>query len=465
MNIDIVIVILFFIVLLFAGLLPGRKSEESEINYLLADRGIGLWTFIMTNVATWYGGILGVGEFTYRYGIVNWFTQGLPYYLFAILFAAFFVKKIRNDEALTIPKRIEKKYGKRIALLSAVLVFILTSPAPYLLMTAIIFSHLFGLSIFWSLILVSVGVGGFLWYGGYKSDISTDIFQFFVMFIGFFAILLVLVPKYGGLEFLHSNLPPSHFSITGGNSRLYILVWWLIALWTFADPGFYQRTQAAKSNSVARNGIIISVLFWLIFDFLTNSVGLYAKAVFPNLSNPSESFLVLADNALGAGVRGLFYAAMFATIISTLNSFLFISATTFSYDIIGRAGKIFAGVKIRNLIGIGLIISSIISIGVSTAIPSVIDIWYTLGSLALPGLFFPLVGSYFTRISLSNRMTILQMTVGTTAGILWYLVRFYGLVTGNLAEIEPMLMGLAAGGLFYITLLFPGERTKKALHK
>ncbi len=453
MNIDIIIVIVFFVVLLVTGFLPGKKSDKSETNYLLADRGIGLWTFIMTNVATWYGGILGVGEFTYRYGIVNWITQGLPYYLFAIIFAVFFVKKIRIDDALTIPRRIENKYGKNIALFSAVLVFILTSPAPYLLMTAIIFSHLFNISIFWSSVFVSIGVGGFLWYGGYKSDISTDIFQFFVMFIGFFAILFVLVPKYGGMEFLYAHLPPSHFSITGGNSKLYILVWWLIALWTFADPGFYQRTQAAKSIPVARKGIIISVAFWLIFDFLTNSVGLYARAVFPNLVNPSESFLVLADNALGAGVRGLFYAAMFATIISTLNSFLFISATTFSYDIIGRIGKPFKKVQIRGLIGIGIIVSSIISILISTAIPSVIDIWYTLGSLALPGLFFPLLGSYFSKISLSQRMTLLQIIAATLSGIVWYALRSFGIIPGSLAEIEPMLAGLAAGSVFYINLV------------
>ncbi len=97
---------------------------------------IGLFLFILTNVSTWYGGILGVGEFTYRYGLVSWFTQGLPYYFFAFLFALFFAGKIRNAGLFTIPDRITGIYGKREGLISAILIFILVSPAPYLLMAA-----------------------------------------------------------------------------------------------------------------------------------------------------------------------------------------------------------------------------------------------------------------------------------------------------------------------------------------
>ena len=445
MNVDILIVILFFAILMIAGFLPSRSSTSGTDEFLLAGRKVTLWPFIMTNVSSWYGGILGVGEFSYRYGLVNWFTQGLPYYLFAILFAFFFIDRIKGSEAQTIPARIEKTYGKKIALISACFVFVLTSPAPYLFMAAVIFTHLFHVSILVSSLVISVAVGAFLVWGGFRSDVYTDIFQFFVMFIGFFAILAVLVPHYGGLQFLHEKLPVSHFSITGGNSMLYLLVWWLIALWTFADPGFYQRTQSAVSNSVAKKGILISVIFFFIFDFLTNSVGLYSRAIFPNLVNPSESYLMLADSALATGLRGLFYAAMFATILSTLNCFLFISATTFSYDIVRRIFRTRENINLRMYIGAGIIISSAISIFIAMKIPSVIDIWYTIGSLVLPGLFFPLIGSYFEKFALSRRLTAVQMLLSSLAGASWYFLRAYGLLSPGLAQIEPMLLGLGAG--------------------
>ncbi len=103
---DILIIIIFFAGILLIGFYTSRKTTSDANDYLLAGRKIGLFLFILTNVSTWYGGILGVGEFTYRYGLVSWFTQGLPYYLFAFLFAIFFAKKIREASLFTIPDKL-----------------------------------------------------------------------------------------------------------------------------------------------------------------------------------------------------------------------------------------------------------------------------------------------------------------------------------------------------------------------
>ncbi|RMD48724.1 MAG: hypothetical protein D6830_06340, partial [Ignavibacteria bacterium] len=131
--IDIVVICIFFIGLFATGFLTKLKSDSTE-EYLLSGRNLTLMLFVLTNVATWYGGILGVGEFTYRYGLVSWFTQGFPYYIFAIIFALLFAGKIRESNLFTIPDKIENIYGKKVALLAALIVFVLVSPAPYILM-------------------------------------------------------------------------------------------------------------------------------------------------------------------------------------------------------------------------------------------------------------------------------------------------------------------------------------------
>src|SRR4030042_3862874 len=137
---DLVIIILFFASVLSIGFFFGRSSKNDAEDYLLSGRKVGLLLFILTNVATWYGGILGVGEFVYRYGLVSWFTQGFPYYVFAFLFAIFFAKKIREASLFTIPDKLTEVYGKKAGIFSAILVFILVSPAPYLLMTGTLIS-------------------------------------------------------------------------------------------------------------------------------------------------------------------------------------------------------------------------------------------------------------------------------------------------------------------------------------
>ena len=86
--IDIVIIFLYFAAVLFVGFRSAKKTTASEDDFLLAGRSLTLPVFVMTLVSTWYGGILGVGEFFYRYGISSWFIQGVPYYIFAALFAS-----------------------------------------------------------------------------------------------------------------------------------------------------------------------------------------------------------------------------------------------------------------------------------------------------------------------------------------------------------------------------------------
>ncbi|KAB2843406.1 MAG: sodium:solute symporter family protein, partial [Ignavibacterium sp.] len=321
---DIIIIVLFFSALLIIGFLSSRKVKSDAESFLLSGRNMGLILFVLVNVSTWYGGIIGVGEFTYRYGLVSWFTQGLPYYFFAFLFAMFFAKKIREASLFTIPEKLEQVYGKNTALLSAVVVFILVSPAPYLLMSANLISLVFDTGDLISLLIGIILSASYLVKGGFRSNIFTDAFQFFIMFAGFIVILLVAALNFGGINFLKSNLPHSHISLTGDASVTFLIVWFLIALWTFADPGFHQRSYSAKTGNVAKYGILISIIFWALFDFLTTSTGLYAKAIIPDLENPIMAYPVLAEKILAPGLKGIFYAAMFATIISTLNSFMFL---------------------------------------------------------------------------------------------------------------------------------------------
>jgi len=93
---DVIIILLFFLTLLTIGFITSRRTKNDSEDYLLSNRKMGLFLFVLVSVSTWYGGIIGVGEFTYRYGLVSWFTQGFPYYFFAFLFAIFFAKKIRD---------------------------------------------------------------------------------------------------------------------------------------------------------------------------------------------------------------------------------------------------------------------------------------------------------------------------------------------------------------------------------
>jgi SSS family solute:Na+ symporter len=465
-SIDLIIISLFFFTVLLIGFISGKKAKNDPDEYLLNGRKVGLFVFVLTNVSTWYGGILGIGEFTYRYGLESWFTQGLPYYIFAFLFALFLAKKVRAAKLFTIPDKLSQVYGKKTAVISAFIVFVLVSPAPYLLMTANLLRLIFKTNTIVSLILALLLSLIYLFKGGYRSDLYANVFQFFVMFAGFIIIVVISYFSFGGYGYLKMHLPENHLKITGGASPVYLIVWFLIALWTFADPGFHQRSYAAKSGSVAVKGILISIIFFALFDFLTTTTGLYARASLPDLSQPVLSFPLFAEKALSPGLKGFFYAALFATIMSTLNSFLFLSGTTIGRDFIFRLFPHSEARRLKLYTIIGLIISGIISVILAYFIPSVIEIWYLIGSVCIPGIILPVISAYYPKIKISSGFIIAEMITAVGTSISWYYLRNNFSTIPVINSLEPMIIGLFFAltvhsiGMFYKPRVFVLNRIK-----
>ncbi|MCB9250630.1 MAG: hypothetical protein H6613_19895 [Ignavibacteriales bacterium] len=92
---------------------------------------------------------------------------------------SFFADKIRSASLFTIPDKLEQTYGKTVSLISALLIFILVSPAPYLLMLAQIITLVFDVSYLSALIISAASASIYLIKGGYKSNIWADAFSFF----------------------------------------------------------------------------------------------------------------------------------------------------------------------------------------------------------------------------------------------------------------------------------------------
>ncbi len=449
-NLDITVIIGFFIIVLVIGFIPKYSKEKDD--YLLSGRNVGLLMFVLTNVATWYGGILGIGEFTYNFGLLSWFTQGLPYYIFAVIFAFTLAPKITKVSLTTIPEKIEKEYGKIPANLTAILVFLLVSPAPYLLMLANILTLIFDINLFSALLIAAFISSIYLFKGGYKSDLYTDAFEFFIMFIGFGLLFFYAYFNKGDLNFLVNSLPKEHLNPFSQVSISYIIVWFLIALWTFADPGFHQRCNAAKNGNVAKYGILISVIFWFIFDFLTNVSGLYSKVVLPNLENPIMAFPMLAEQVLPNGIKGIFYAALFATVLSTLNSFLFLSATTFGNDLMSKSKIKFAS-NITIATRIGLLLSLLISVLIAFYVRSVIDLWYYIGSVCIPPLIIVILSSYYDKYKVESKYIIIEIIVSFITGFIWFCLRKTEIGGEIIKLIEPMIIGLSFAVLIHIYAL------------
>jgi SSS family solute:Na+ symporter len=403
-------------------------------------RRLTLPAFVATLVASFYGGILGVGEFTYKFGISSWFLYAFPYYVFIFLFAIFLAKKIRRSKLFTIADKLELTYGKNVSIFGASMVFLLVTPAPYVFMLGLLTSMVFGFPLWVSMIITLVFSIVYLFKGGLNADVRVNVFEFILMFLGFGIIIPFCYFKFGGADYLNTNLPASHLSMTGGNSVTYILVWFFIGAWAIVDPGFHQRCYAAKDENTAKKGIFISLIFWFIFDAMTTITGLYAVSSLKNIQDPAMSYPLLAESILPQFAKGFFFIGMLATIMSTLHSNLFISATTLGKDIIQRL-KNSKDVE-NNYSKLGIVITSLVSLLIAILVPSVVQIWYLVGSLTIPSLLIGVVSSYFKVLQIGRKWIFSAMIVSFLFSLIW--------VIFSIGFIEPMYPGLISGLMVYL---------------
>ncbi len=415
--VDIALILSYFLAVLFLGVYNNRTSSASE--YMLMGRKLTLPAFVMTLVSTWYGGILGVSEYSTSYGISNWVVFGLPYYVFGIAFALFVAKKARALKVNSLPEILVSDYGKNAGRLASVWVLLLANPAPYILTLGLILNYFLGINLIIAIILGALFSLIYILNGGFSSVIKTDKLQFILMFVGFLLILVFLSGSYMTPWELWSSMPDSHTSITGGQSFAYIIVWFFIGSWTMVDPGFHQRVYATTTQGVAKRGILWAVLFWFIFDMMTTLTGLYAFSYLPPDTIPSQAFLVLGHAILPIGLQGLFYIGIMATVMSTLDSNTLVSGITLGKDILFTMPAL-KRYSTRFLIKASMIFVITVGIFMAIWIPSVIDLWYTFGTICIPALLIPTLFSIF-RKPLPRRAVLLNLTIPPLVSFLWFL--------------------------------------------
>ena len=433
-----------------------RKNEQAHfLELLLMGRRLSLPLFVATLVATWYGGIFGVTKIAFEQGIYNFITQGFFWYLSYFIFALFIVDKIASYEALTLPDLVGKMFGPRAGRVSALFNFFSILPITYVISLGLFIQMLLPLSF---PAAMGLGVGFVLLYsmgGSLRAVVFSDLIQFMVMCLGVFLVLLFSVIQFGGLSFLREHLPSQHWNPTGNVGLATTLAWGFIALSTLVDPHFYQRCFAARSSQTAKKGIFISIFIWCCFDLCTTFGALYAKALIPS-ADSGKAYLIYALQLLPDGLRGFVLAGILATILSTLDSTLFLGGTLVSYDLAPTRwrGKIF-------LQRGGVLLVAALSLLLALLFKGNIErVWKTLGSYHSACLLLPLLCGHFFPRKIKDQQFVWASLLGVMGISLWPFLK------SSLYEFDELYVGMAFTGLglllypYLAAFLFPQTKRK-----
>ncbi len=357
MLIDFIIVISYFaLVMIFA--MRGKVGKDANVEeYFLSSRNLRWPSIAISTIATNISGyqLLGMMGSAYLYGLAqaNFEINAIQ----GLFMAAFiFVPMYLKDRVITITQFIEKRLGKEVALIYSVANLLLFSTI--ILGAALYWGSYAANFVFGDLlgfisddptnrmiaIIIFLGVFSaiYTYFGGLGAVVKTDIIQFVILLSGGIMLLVVSVQALGGWgqlytktpELMHLHLPADHPKLPW--IGMIGLLFMNINYWC-ANQSVVQRSLAARSLEDAQIGLMVGGLMKYLMAAIIIIPGIALAGITEgSLADPDQAFPHLVVNYLPTGVRAIILCAVFAGLMSTVDSVFNSLSTLFSIDIYKR---------------------------------------------------------------------------------------------------------------------------------
>lgn len=399
---------LYCLILWAIGLWAGKKRDKDSADYFLAGRTLPWYvigtSFIAANISSEHfigmvGAtfIFGISVAMYEWGNINSFS----------VLIWLFIPFLLATRVFTIPEFLERRFNNTLRQFFAILTLISNITAflaGVLYGGALALHTLFGWPL-WAAVLALGAVSGSLAiYGGLRSIAWTDFFTIFIMVAGGLTVTFLGLHMLSGQEhsllagfrvMLEKNAAQDglwaqavaqnvhNFTAEDTYNRLSVIqpvshkvVPWPSLLVGFLASGIWysvlnqfmiQRVLGAKNMYHARMGIVLAGYLKILMPVLVVFPGLILFAKYPEMmlqpwdkipATADQGYVFLLQTIVPAGLRGLFLAALFGAIQSTVNAVLTSSATVFTFDIYKR--MLAPNSSEKQLVRVGIISSVLI---------------------------------------------------------------------------------------------------------
>lgn len=434
----------YFLLVLAIGYFSSRK--QSGADFMIAERKLGLPTFVGTAVATMVGGgmLVTYTAYVYEFGIgmlAAVFGLAIGYIAFG-----FVGRKIRRlgkeHDFHTIADYFHHHFSGKVGHLTAVVtstIVILSILNQFIAGTQILvavttYSYETSLLISASAILV------YLIMGGFRSVVRTDFFQYIV--------LIFLVIVIGGNMAITTNISTAEFVANSTSMSLIVagVVYGILIIWF--SPDIWQRIYAAKDDKTVSVGMLLSGLFLLIIGFGITLIASSTRIAFPGI-DPAQAFVYGIQNLLSPTLISFGVIMLFAAIMSSADTLIFVLASNFAKDGVARFKKQkLNDDSLRTHTRVALIFITICATILAYFFRSVVDV-----TLVNAGLGMSLTPTIIA--SLKWRLSPYAIMGSVICGII-YVIAF--IIIGNISP-QTMVSTVIISGLF----LFLAQKSIKIL--
>jgi Na+/proline symporter len=197
----------------------------------------------------------------------------------------------------------------------------------------------------------------------------------------------------------------------------------------FTGPDMWQRVYAAKNKKVIFRGIALAVIGIIVAFIAIGMIGLSARSAAPDIK-PEEALIYGVTNLLPPQFLGIVFVLLFAVIMSTLDTLLFVLATNFSEDIVVK--NINPSINKVKYTKLGMFIFAFLMMLIAIFVKDIITIALAFISLGL--VFAPvIIGTFFFKARLKNKAIQLSLVTGVISVLIVLLAGFIGPETSTIS--------------------------------
>lgn len=286
----------------------GTFSTASSIAAGLRD-GTGIVSWITLAAAVGYG--------------ASWLILALAAMMIVVSFIAPKVRSIAAEiNAVTIQDIIQHKVGRRLSVATSIVVFVagLLYVAANLNIIGTLFSTIIGAPREATILVTAAFVGLYLFIGGYRSVIKTDVFQLFILFA------ISIIP------FMNMNVPNFSESMqmfTALDQETFIGFIGIGAFYAFAASEYWQRMMSAKDENSAKKGMQMGAAFLIFITFGLLGIGIWLQQLMPNVPS-SEVYSAIFNNIdnIPVWIPTLVALIVASAVMSTIDTQVSLISTT-----------------------------------------------------------------------------------------------------------------------------------------
>ncbi|MDR4890127.1 sodium:solute symporter family protein [Fredinandcohnia sp. QZ13] len=327
------VIIAFFLLMIVIGFWSFNKVQGSK-DFFVAGGKLPWWLGGISHHVGGYSGAVFVAyaglAYTHGFSLYVWWA--IPIVVSVIVGAYIMAprwSKLRTKLDIESPTEyLAMRYNvptQQLVAWSGVLVKLFDVGAKWAAI-GLLLNVFTGIPIVYGILLSGIVSLIYITVGGIWADLWTDFAQFIVQIVAGLVMFVVVLNQMGGVSSITGiwdKLPPANSQPFNEPYTLgYVLVFVFIVFFSY-NGGTWNlaaRYIASPSGKEAKKSALFSGSLYLVWPLILFFPMWAAPLILPNLEDPTQSYALLTQELLPAGLIGLVLASLFAATMSMTSS-------------------------------------------------------------------------------------------------------------------------------------------------